>query len=137
MDDKQIESIATECADEAASQAGHPFDADGKSLLPSEPLPGDHEHLTDQLGREPTDDESELFADAYAEKMDHHRDGWDRVRRLEAVRDALDMDQAEFAEWMGVSGQQRVSEWKRGVRYPAIEKVQIAEMKVENPELWE
>ena len=130
MDAKDIKQTAIECADEAKDVAGSsPFNTDGSCLLPDEPPAGDWDALIDGLGREPTDAEAADFADAYIERMDYHRDGWDRILRMKAVRDALGMDQATFAEFCGVSGQQRVSEWECGVRYPSAQSVELAELK--------
>jgi hypothetical protein len=64
------ESFATAAAKEAITAGGpHPFDSDGRCLLPTEPTDGDWEWLTDQLGHTPDADERRDFSTTYSRWM--------------------------------------------------------------------
>jgi len=66
----RIETLAKECVAEARAAAGSdPTDADGNSLLPDSPLPGDYVALRKMLDREPTAAEHEALESAYADAM--------------------------------------------------------------------
>lgn len=54
-----------------------------------------------------------------------------RNQRIKQIRKLTGMDQAPFADWMGVSSQQLVSDWETGNKTPTPQKVELAEMKLD------
>lgn len=70
-----LAKMGSQFALDAIEAAGsNPTDVDGNSLLPNEPLPGDWEALVEAAGREPTDEERDLFAAAYKHTIEEHGD---------------------------------------------------------------
>lgn len=58
--------IGVKCGQEAREAGGpYPYDADGKSILPTDPLPADYEHIIDVLNRKLTIDEASEFIEGW------------------------------------------------------------------------
>ncbi len=70
----ECEKLGQKCALEAIEAAGaDPTDADGESLLPTEPMEGDWDYLADNIqSREPTDEERVRFSRAFRKAMANH-----------------------------------------------------------------
>jgi len=66
----RIHNLGTDCALEAIEAASGTFFADdGTRLIPTAPKAGDFDALRDEIGREPSSEDLEVFETAYSDAM--------------------------------------------------------------------